>query len=150
MSHPDAVCPVCHKLTSTWSLVTGFRSSDVICSQCNAHLCATGPPVMTLITRALVFSAFGFACALLVPLVLQHKNEAKIIVKLVLPLLTGTLYAGIVWGYLRLFRRSVSLSIGYSEPVNRIASTDFETTPSSGAASVDAATGPSPTSRPTS
>jgi hypothetical protein len=112
MSQPGAICPVCRRPTSTWSLVTGSRSGDVICSQCNALLHATGPPVTTLITRASFFIAFGLACVLLAPLAPLPETEAKFVVRFVLPLLIGTLYAGIAWGCLRLFRRSVSLSLG--------------------------------------
>lgn len=61
MNKPGAVCPVCHKPTSIWSLVSRFPSPNAFCSQCHALLRATGPPAPAMVYVALILTAFAFA-----------------------------------------------------------------------------------------
>jgi hypothetical protein len=135
MSQPGATCPVCRKPTSTWSLVSRFPERSVFCSRCRALLRANRPPSATLIVCALFLIAIGLAGAVLAAVIPQTQRAGLLVVPL-----AGALYLGIAWVFLRLLRRSVSLSIEDPKPVDKIVGTDIETTLSSEPATADATT----------
>ena len=114
MSEPGAVCPVCHKPTSTWSLVSRFPSRNVFCSQCHALLRATGPPAPAMVYVALILTAFAFAIVVGAVIVPESKRAGMFA-----PLFIMTSYALIAWGVLRIVRRRIVLSLGDPIPNER-------------------------------
>jgi hypothetical protein len=106
MQDVGAVCPVCHKPTSTWSLVSRFPTSHIFCSQCRALLRVTAPSMRGAIALGVFAAAMILTWLVLTLLSLQGDRVGLWVVPV-----WSAFYLAISWVLLRAMRSRFSLAL---------------------------------------